>query len=155
MFVTTHAAIGALLGVQFSSNPLMAFATGLLSHFLADIIPHGDSKMYKEYVAGGKKKQTVAYVLVDSICAIFFVLFLFNTQLFEHRLAISMGIVGGVLPDFLVGLHEVFRLPGLRWFHRLHFFFHNLITDRKGDLRFAHGVAMQMVLLSVLVAKLV
>ena len=62
-------------------------------------------------------------------------------------MAITAGIVGGVLPDFLVGVYEVLRIPGLKWFHRLHFFFHNMISSKRGDLALSTGIAMQMVLL--------
>ena len=154
MFITTHAALGALVGELFPNHPILAFGFGMISHFLSDIIPHGDTHLYKGYVTGSKVKRAIAYVAIDGIVAIFFVLFLFNTRLFDNRLAISMGIVGGVLPDLIVGIYEVTRYKGLRWFHRVHFYFHNLISSRRGDLTFASGFAMQMVFLAALITRL-
>lgn len=154
MFITTHAALGALIAEQFPSHPILAFFLGVASHFLSDIIPHGDSNLYKGFVSGSKVKRAIAYVMIDGVIAIFFVLFLFNSSLFDHRLAISMGIAGGVLPDLLVGMYEMFRVPGLRWFHRVHFFFHNLISSRKGDLSFPSGFAMQLIFLAALLSRL-
>ena len=127
MLITTHALIGALLGEKMPDAPVWAFAFGVASHFLTDIIPHGDSSLYKGYVSGLRVKRALAYVTIDSLVAMMFVLSLFNTDLIQHRLAISTGIIGSVLPDFLVALYEVFRIKRLRWFHRLHFFFHNLV----------------------------
>lgn len=154
MFVITHAAIGALLGEYSAGHPAVAFSLGMASHFLTDIIPHGDTHLYKNYIAGTKVKRAVAYVLVDSIATIFFILFILNSGLVTDKFAVSMGIVGGVLPDFLVGLVELFNVRWLRWFHRLHFFFHNLVCSRKGDIPFSSGFAMQVVFLFVLFSKL-
>lgn len=147
MFVTTHALIGALIAEQMPTHPIAAFALSIASHFLMDIIPHGDSRLYKGYISGAKARRAVAYVLVDALVALFFVLFLFNTKFIDHRVAITAGIVGGVLPDFLVGMYEVLRIPGLRWFHRVHFFFHNMISSKRGDLALSTGIAMQLILL--------
>jgi hypothetical protein len=152
MFVTTHALVGALIAEQMPGHPVAAFALGVASHFLMDIIPHGDSRLYKGYISGAKARRAVAYVLIDSLVALFFVLFLFNTKFVDHRTAITAGIVGGVLPDFLVGVYEVLRIPGLKWFHRLHFFFHNLVSAKKGDLALSTGIAMQMVLLACILS---
>lgn len=155
MFITTHALIGALIAEQMPSHPYLAFVAGMASHFIADVIPHGDTDLYKGYISGSKSKvkRAIAFVMLDGIVALFFVLFLFNTKFVEHRLAISFGIAGAVLPDLLVGLYEATQLQGLRWFHRLHFFFHNLVTARKGDLAFRYGVAMQMVLLAIVFSR--
>ncbi|MBM3205073.1 hypothetical protein FJZ48_03805 [Candidatus Uhrbacteria bacterium] len=154
MFITTHAALGALVAEAIPTHPILTFALGMASHFLADIIPHGDGGLYKGYITGSKVKRAVAYVVIDGVVAILFVLFLFNTQLYENRLAVSMGIVGGVLPDLLVGVYELFRARGLRWFHRVHFFFHNLISGRTGDLSFPAGFSMQLLFLALLMSRL-
>jgi xanthine/uracil permease len=154
MFITTHAALGALAAEVFPTHPALAFVLGMATHFLADIIPHGDGGLYKGYISGSKVKRAVAYVVIDGVVAIFFILFLFNTQVFENRLAISMGIAGGVLPDLLVGVYEVTRVTGLRWFHRVHFFFHNLVSGRTGDLSFPAGFSMQLLFLALLMSRL-
>ncbi len=153
MFITTHALIGALIGEQVPDAPVLAFGLGVISHFLTDIIPHGDSSLYKGYISGARVKRALAYVTIDALVAMMFVLGLFNTDLIQHRAAISTGIIGSVLPDFLVALYEVFRVKELRWFHRLHFFFHNMITSKKGDIPLMAGVAMQLVFLAVLMVK--
>jgi hypothetical protein len=151
MFITTHAALGALIAQQIPGMPLIAFALGIASHFLSDIIPHGDTKQYKDYVTGRNRMRSLAYVTLDGAVAVYFLLFLFNTGIPTDRFTVSMGIAGGVLPDLLVALYEVFRVPGLRWFHRLHFFFHNLISEKK-DMTLASGFAMQVMFLAALVS---
>ena len=156
MFITTHALIGALVANQFPHHPAISFACGIFSHFLTDIIPHGDSKLYKDYVGGSKRKarRAVAYVMLDGIAAIYTILVLLNMGTSPDRLTLSLGIAGGVLPDLLVGIYEVTRVPGLKWFHRLHFFFHNLVTSRKGDVGLGSGLAIQFSLLALVCTQL-
>ncbi len=154
MFITTHAALGALVGELFPQHPITAFFLSIALHFLSDLVPHGDSEMYKGYVAGSKVKRAIAYVVIDSIIAILFVLVLFNTQVFESRLSVSLGVVGGVLPDMLVAIHEVTKARFLTWFHKLHFFFHNFFTNRFGDLTFPAGFAAQVLFLAALIARM-
>ena len=152
MFVTTHALIGVLIAEQMPNHPVAAFVLSVAAHFLMDIIPHGDSKLYKGYISGAKARRAVAYVLVDALVALFVVLTLFNTKLVDHRLALTAGIVGGVLPGCLGGVYEILRVPVLKWFHRVHFFFHNLVTNKKGDLKLGTGIAMQFALVLILLA---
>ena len=154
MFITTHAALGVLAAELVPHHPIAAFVLGVASHFLSDIIPHGDSGLYKGYVSGSKVKRAIAYVTLDGVASILFVLFLFNTSIADDRATMSMGILGGVLPDLIVAAYEVTRAKWLRWFHRLHFFFHNMVSSRHGDLRFASGFAMQVIFLAALLTRL-
>ena len=41
MFITVHAAAATALS-RYATIPLLAFVLGLLSHFILDMIPHGD-----------------------------------------------------------------------------------------------------------------
>jgi hypothetical protein len=154
MFITTHAAIGALIGENLPGSPWLAFFLALLSHFVADIIPHGDSDLYKGFVSGSKVKKAIAYVTIDAIVALILIIWLFNQEVFVDKKAVSYGIVAGVLPDLLVAGYELFKLRALRAFTKFHFFFHNMISSRKGDLPFAWGMAMQIVVLLVIVSRL-
>ena len=154
MFVTTHAAVGALIGEALPGHPILAFALGIILHFVSDMVPHGDSQLYKGYLAGSKVKRAIAYSVIDAVVAIFFVLFLFNTRMFDSRITVSMGIAGSILPDLIVAIYEVFKVRQLKWFQRLHFFFHNLITDRAGDLTTSSGFAMQMLFLAALITRI-
>ncbi|QQR60938.1 hypothetical protein IPH19_00505 [Candidatus Uhrbacteria bacterium] len=154
MFITTHAVLGALIAQQVPENAFAAFVLGMASHFISDIIPHGDTNLYKDYVSGRRVKSSIAYVTIDGILTTLFVLFIFNLGLGDAKLAITMGIIGGVLPDLLVGVYEVFRVPGFKWFHRLHFFFHNMVSEQH-DMTFASGFAMQVLFLAGLLSLIV
>ena len=156
MFITTHALIGALVAQALPHHPILSFTCGVASHLLTDIIPRGDSNLYKDYVARSKKKvrKALAYVMFDGVAAIYTILFLLNIGSAPDRLTLSLGIAGGVLPDLLVGIYEVTRVPGLRWVHRVHFFFHNLVTSRKGDVALRTGLAIQFSLLAIIAVRL-
>jgi hypothetical protein len=42
MTLTTHATLGAVIG-RATGNPVLAFIFGFISHFLIDMVPHGDT----------------------------------------------------------------------------------------------------------------
>ncbi len=155
MFIVTHAAIGAVIAEALPTHPFLAFTLAFLVHFLTDLIPHGDTGLYKGYVAGTQVKTAYLFVGIDALATVISVIYLLTKIVFDHRLAITMGIVGGVLPDMLVAIYEVFRPKWLRWFHRLHFYFHNLISGKIGDLSLQNGFIVEIVVLGALIYKLV
>src|SRR3989339_696868 len=107
MTLTAHAAMGAVIG-EAVGNPLLGFIIAIAVHFLVDIIPHGDSFISDNYrVLKRRRKQAVAYVTTDAACAILFVLFIVNVRDVTLIRSISMGIIGSILPDLLVGLYDV------------------------------------------------
>lgn len=154
MTLTTHAVIGAVIG-QAVGTPFWAFIFGFISHFLVDMIPHGDTGISDNFrVHKRKRKRAVAYVVIDAVIGLFFVLILANTRDLESIRTFSWGIVGSVLPDLIVGLFEVTKAPMLRWFIKLHFFFHDYFTHKKGDVPLYYAIMAQIVLIAYLQTKL-
>lgn len=154
MFITTHATIGALVGAAFPSRAL-AFVLGFVSHFLVDMIPHGDEGMLDGYKSGAKVRRAVAYVMIDSVIAVYVILLLLSNAPAEVAPAVMWGIIGSILPDLIVGVYEVTKVkPFFRkftaWHHKNH---HHLIGKyRKGkDIPFKWGVAYQVVAAIILV----
>lgn len=148
MLLTTHVMVAATVGVTVAPDrPWLGFILGFLSHLLIDVVPHGDRDLYKDYVKGDRVRQAVAYVGIDAVSAVLLTLVLVNQSLDDGvRGAVSWAIVGGVLPDLLVALHEHLKVQALKGFHRFHFFFHNLLSDRYGDVPFWAGMGMQALL---------
>ena len=154
MTLTTHATLGAVLA-KATGNPLMAFVFGFISHFLVDMIPHGDTGMSDNFrVHKRRRKQAVAYVAVDAIIAIFFVLMLANTRDIMSVRNFTWGIIGGVLPDLLVGLYDLTKSPLLKWFFKMHFYFHDFFVKRKGEVPLYYALMAQVVLIAYLQTKL-
>ena len=92
--------------------------------------------------------------MVDGIVALFFVLMIANTRDIEMMNAYTWGIIGGVLPDLIVGLYEITKTPLLRWFNTLHFAFHDFFVKRKGDVPLYYAILAQVVLIAYLQTKL-
>ena len=154
MTLTTHATMGAVIGTIIP-NPFAAFIVSFVVHLLVDIIPHGDSRMSDNYrIHRKKRKQAVAYVALDSIIAIFFVLFIMDVRDIDRTPALTWGIAGGVLPDMLVAIYELTKTKYLRWFFRLHFYFHDMVVKRKGDIPLHYGLLAQIIVISILQLKL-
>ncbi len=154
MTLTTHATLGAVIG-HTVGIPYLAFIFGFISHFIVDMIPHGDTGMSDNFrVHKKRRKHAVAYVMVDAIIAIFFILLLANTRDIESMRTFSWGIVGSVLPDFLVGVYDITKTPLLRWFNSLHFYFHDIYVKRKGDVPLYYALMAQIVLIAYLQTKL-
>lgn len=154
MTVTTHATLGAVLGLA-AGNPALAFVFGFVSHFLIDMIPHGDTGLSDNFrVHKVKQKHAVAYVLIDGIVALFFVLLLANTRDIDSMSLYTWGIVGGVLPDFIVGIYEVTKTPLLKWFDKLHFYFHDYFVRKKGDVPLKYAIIAQIVFIAILQSKI-
>jgi len=147
--MVTHAAVGAIIGGA-AGGPIWAAVGGFISHFLIDIIPHGDTNLLKQYKRGEKVRRAQAYVTMDAVAALLFVLLLFNFRDFFHPVNVSLGIAFSVLPDLVIGVYETGKAPWLKRFHKVHFFFHDLIVNRKRDLSFRAGFLMQLAILALL-----
>jgi hypothetical protein len=123
MLITTHAAVGAYLGENIR-NPLLAFLAGLLSHFLLDIIPHGDHEQVAEFKEKKNMKKALNLIMIDAILGIFFLIIYFD-QVHDHGHSIknsAPGIVGAILPDLLVAFYNLHK----GYFFRLNYFHHKL-----------------------------
>lgn len=152
MTLTTHAAIGAALG-SFLGDPLLGFSFGLISHFLVDMIPHGDNSMVDRYRSGKKKRMGMAYVTVDAAIAIIFLMSVVSGRPHSEttNLAFSAAVIGSILPDLMVGLKELFPKNGfLKGFYKVHFWFHDSLSRRYGDTKLSYALAGQAAFILVL-----
>jgi hypothetical protein len=154
MTLTTHATLGAVIG-HAVGNPVIAFVFGFISHYLIDMVPHGDTGLSDNFrVHKHKQTQAVAYVAVDAVVALLFVLLLANTRDIDSMRTFTWGIVGGVLPDLLVGLYDITKTPLLKWHNWMHFFFHDFFVKRRGEVPLYYALLAQIVLIAYLQTKL-
>lgn len=154
MTLTTHATLGAVIGKAFG-NPVLAFVFGFISHFLIDMVPHGDTGLSDNYrIYKKNQKRAVAYVTVDGVVALLFVLLLANTRDIESMSTFTWGIIGSVIPDLIIGLYEITKTPLLKWFNSVHFFFHDFFVTRRGDVPLYYALLAQVVLIAYLQTKL-
>lgn len=153
MLLTVHATTGALIGQQVN-NPILAFVLGFISHFVLDMIPHGDQDWIEEYKSDqkSKAKKIICIVAIDAI--ILFTLLVsqyFYGDSFAPSLSIASGILGGILPDFIVVCHELSDKL-FKNFYRFHFFIHDLIKVR---LTPTQGLTFQAIITAILLLNFI
>lgn len=154
MTLTTHATIGAVIG-QVSGNPILAFVFGFISHFIVDMIPHGDTGLSDNFrIFKRKRKQAVAYSVLDGIFALFFVLLLANMKDINNMQLYTWGIIGSVLPDLLVGFYEISKVRWLKKFNQIHFWFHDFFVKKRGDVPLKYALIAQVVIIVYLQSKI-
>lgn len=154
MTLTTHATVGTLIGYTLG-NPLAGFIVGFLSHLLLDMIPHGDYKMNINFRKNkSHMKKALAFVTTDAIVAIFFILWLISWKDLSYLPAISWAIAGAVLPDLIVGLHDLTKNKWLKPLNDLHFYFHNLIVKKHKDIPLQYSLTIQFILIIILQSQL-
>lgn len=106
MLISVHATIGAVIGERVH-NPLFAFALAFLSHFVLDIIPHGDKSLIKAYRNDFKNRAMLYLIIFDVISTIVLLGLMFYMHKIAYRPSVLWGIIGGVLPDFMVAINEI------------------------------------------------
>lgn len=131
MFVATHVAAGALIGTVLPGQPAAILALSFASHFLLDVIPHGDRHHVEDYWFGQRKNLKAAYrhVIFDSAFAVILTASLLGFVA-QDRASMAWGIIGSVSPDALVGLSEVWANRFLKTFTKYHFKIHNAFIHR-------------------------
>jgi len=151
MLLTIHATAGAIIGQQVG-NPFLSFLLAFFSHFILDIIPHGDQGWIDEYKSNQKEKvkKIITIVTLDILVLFFLLVSKYYFNAFAPTLNIAAGILGGVMPDLLVGIHEVSKKQ-FKKFYRFHFAMHNLI---KYQPSVANGLFFQIIILGILLFAL-
>lgn len=149
MLLTVHATAGALIGQQIK-NPFLAFILAFASHFVLDMIPHGDQDWIDEYKGDQKTKVKKIFIIVVIDAVILFALLIsrsYYLNSFTPNLSIAAGVLGGILPDFLVGCHELSNKL-FKNFYRLHFMVHDLIKIKQPST--IQGIVFQAIILGIL-----
>ena len=151
MFLTVHAAAG-LSVATFTGNPFIAFVLGFFSHFLIDMIPHGDEKIDAFTNRWTRKHRIAALAVIDIVIAAV-PFFLFLKPLILANPAVSlMGALGGMMPDFIQGLAMFKKHKLLTLYERWHRWAHTLL---KQEIPFRYGIIVQLSFLTLLLYPLV
>lgn len=151
MFLTVHAAAGAVLG-RFIGHPLLAFLIGALSHFILDLVPHGDQGLGRWQWLKTNRQRLVAAAAIDfCLVIVFFLLWLPATDINELD-GIVYGAAGAIFPDTLWGFHELTGTSFLKWYERSHGTLHRAV---KRKITFKQGLLLQIVLLLALTTALI
>jgi hypothetical protein len=112
MTLATHGVVGTAAATLAIGNPVLAFLLAFLSHLAIDTLPHrdykmlsvveGETKLDKEFPFNRLFLYDLARTGTDAFIGLFLSLFIFSLWLFQVPPEIVLiGVVGGVLPDFL------------------------------------------------------
>lgn len=159
MFLTVHATTAAVIGENIPSVPL-AFIIGLISHFILDIIPHGDKDLGHKFFgrvfrigehAQAKIRALMVYGAIDAFILVLVMIYLFRAYDFTYPDSVTWAIIGGILPDLLVGIYAAGKFKALKWFYDFHHANHHLILGRmKSDIPIELGIFMQIIVMGIL-----
>lgn len=151
MFIAAHAVSGALIAHQVD-NPWIVIFLAFVSHFVLDIIPHGDYHHVHDYYHGGKQMVRRLYntILIDSIATVIVATILLSYTTIDRTL-LALGIISAILPDMLVGIHESWKKSKLAWFNKMHFKVHNALA-KSMTMRPFPGAIGQFILIIAMLA---
>lgn len=94
MLLGAHLIAGAVAG-EYVDNPFLAFAAGIILHFILDAIPHYDTTDDGKYTF-----RQMALIVVEGIISI--IIFLYCYKDFSiHKVSYLAGALGGVVPDII------------------------------------------------------
>ena len=169
MFLTPHTDV-ALAIKQSTGNPVLAFVVAWVSHFLLDLVPHGDrnldthahkfgglsrtfEKLFPSKFSSVDKKvrdkQTMIAVvgIIDAVLAgILFVAVWVYGSYFNFWVAF-FAAAGATLPDVIWGMYVFFpKLVFLEKYQRFHRWWHHLLSD---PLSLKAGMVLQGLVLAL------
>ena len=143
MFLLVHASVGAVVGEQIQS-PLIAFFVGILSHFVLDIIPHGDEGVGRIFLQRKQYGWLGAMAVIDALAALCLVSLLWLYGLLPNYLSAYAGAVGAMIPDILAGFIMLSKKKFLPEFEWLHEWNHRLLGVKAS---FVIGGTVQLIML--------
>jgi hypothetical protein len=150
MFLTVHTPLGIIIG-QGVASPILAFVVGLISHYLFDLIPHGDTKVPQKYL----NSIHIAFAgLVDLFFVAIYIIILFFLNVEFLKISIIFAILGSWFPDILQAFYFKFQGKILGKLQDFHNFFHNLISI-KYQFKLIHGLIWQFIILIILTVILI
>ncbi len=156
MYQIVHGMAGVAIGSRLG-NPILAFVLGIVSHFILDAIPH-DSVEARDWENNGSDKfvKKVALEAMIDLWALLILLLVMQEGL-KIYLDYSMlaGLIGGVLPDYVWGLTELFKIKNqaLLKFKTWHTKIHTLIF-KQIYIPWKYTATIQIVTLVILLASL-
>lgn len=140
MMIIGHTAIGVGVGL-LTGNPLLALPVGILSHHIADAIPHFDAGSFltdqpREVRDTAQMTQRDwAFIVVDVLATLGVLAYLYSYFNQSELLAVGAGVIGANLPDVVHNVpfwsKQVRKISWIRvWQERVHWVYHWTIPAR-------------------------
>lgn len=132
MFLTTHTSASLIIGALIA-NPLAAFVLAFIFHLFLDIIPH-EPKLINDFDDWFKKiKKYILIACIDFIIIIIMLGVLWYYKKISFSSAMIWAIIGGILPDVLWGINDLFKkkIKILNIYSKFHnIFLHKIIYKK-------------------------
>jgi hypothetical protein len=128
MYQIVHASAGMLIGSQ-TGNPWLAFVLGFVSHYILDAIPHDAIELRRWRHRNNYIKKVALEATYDLWLFVIIVWILQQNNLLSFNLPILAGIIGAILPDYILGVIELFGIKS-KWaekYKAFHKWVHHLI----------------------------
>lgn len=146
MFLTVHATTGILIAEQ-TGNVYLGFLAGFISHFVLDIIPHGDQNLVKDrYNITSEEKKLIRNLgLADGVVMIFTIGILYLAGFITYPILALAGIIGAIIPDYINAFYIFFKVWFLKWYFEIHYQLHFIWNGF--TINFRQGLIVQAVFL--------
>lgn len=142
MFITPHTSAALWISTRVT-DPLLAFFFGVVSHFMLDMIPHGDEQL-ADHKKG--KREKLVYLMkvafVDTALAVLLIYFFISYGPEVNHYVLFSAVFGTWLPDLAWIVIEYFKLNSMYWYIVFHGKLHNLFD---WQYSIVYGVPFQMV----------
>ncbi len=151
MTLTTHGIVGTAVARVFAWHPVSAFFMAFLSHYLIDALPHWDydlksarrdenNHLNNDIVLNKDFVLDFIKIAFDVFFGLFLSFIIFQPIGNEQILVIVLGVIGGVLPDFLQFMYFKFRRQPFIALQKFHHWCH---TDIRLEGRWISGGILQ------------
>lgn len=131
MFLTVHGAAALVIARTFP-NPLIAFLLSLGSHFILDIVPHGDEFITDEtkFSRSQALRRLFGAALFDALILLFFILIYIATTPSLSITPIIYALLGALLPDAMQAIALFVNWSWLKRYAKFHSHLHNLTRHK-------------------------
>lgn len=129
MYVSSHAPIGAIIG-KLVPHPMLAFILGILSHYLTDLIPHGDKNIVAELKEWTGVKEYFTYNVADGFFLIVTILVILHYTPETTYWSVTAGVLGAVVPDFANAIGWLSSKRYLKPLFTSHQWVHNTLANK-------------------------
>ena len=145
MLLSVHATVGAIIGESVNTS-LLSFVLAFISHFILDIIPHGDTALIKAYRNNFKNRGMLYLIIFDLISTTILLFILFYLHKISYSQTVVWGIIGGVIPDIMVAIYEITN----KYFSRAHKFHSWTHTRIHWSISLKLGILVQLIIMYLL-----
>ena len=150
MFLTVHASAGIIIGQQ-TGNIWLAFLAGFISHFLLDIVPHGDQGLINDrYNTTAEEKKIIRRLgITDTFNTGLMVVIIYLFGLITSPVTVLVAVAGSVLPDYINAFYIFFKLKWLKWYFDFHYYTHYIWNGF--TINFPQGMVVQIITLVIFI----